>query len=177
MPRTLVFTTETQRHRGGRRRCIAAGTYYVTTVEPGEHSIAVLSNENEDRILTHAFHYTEGAVSIRAGLLFFLLLAARPAWAHGDQLLLACSFVLHVLPALALLLVRWHVLWARFLTVAVLAASAVFLWTTLLPRMPMVGMSSVAQWFILLSPAFLACLLAILLRAFVRRPLPESTRG
>src|SRR4051812_39781110 len=91
-------------------------------------------------------------------------MVAVPVFAHGGELLVPCCFVLYVIPALALLFVPWEVWWARFLAVAVLAVAAVFVWQMVLPRMADAKMSSLAEWSILLSPALLALIFAIVLR-------------
>jgi hypothetical protein len=99
-----------------------------------------------------------------------VLLIAAPAFAHGEQLVFGCGLIFYVLPALALLLVPWHDWWARFLTVLCLAIGAVVLWAAILPKMlTQVGMSPALEWVILLSPTLLALVLAIVLRAAVRR--------
>jgi len=99
---------------------------------------------------------------------FFLLVAlmAPPAFAHGENVVVTCGVIVHGLPALALLLIPWHRLWARLLAAFVLAGSAVVLWSVVLPRIAHLSTSIFVEWAIVLSPTFISVFLAFLLRVF-----------
>ena len=103
------------------------------------------------------------------GLLATVLIAPR-AFAHGEHLATVFGIVFYVIPGGGLLLVGWHRLWARVLSVLVLGNCAYFFWFRVLPVVNLSGASPLTQWLAFLSPTLSAVLVAVVLRLAVKRP-------
>lgn len=111
------------------------------------------------------------AVRARFAVLAACTFVALPLHAHGENLAVGCAAVVHAVPAIALLVVRWHAWRVRLFVAATLGLAAVVLWRIVVPAMMGAETSCLFEWLLLLSPTLIALMLALLLRALVPRPL------
>ena len=111
---------------------------------------------------------------MRLALLSALLAGATPLWAHGEDLALYCSAIVHGIPALVLLLAPWHPrLRVRALVAAIPIAGAYALWRFVVPALGPHDLPVLLEWALLLGPTLTALVAAFVLRS-LREPSPSS---
>lgn len=104
----------------------------------------------------------------------FFVLFAFPAFAHGEEILVfPLSFLFLLIPAVLIVILRWHRGWIRFAVAALLLATNVVLWFS--PPIPH-SMSEFAAYdlhkamaILLLGPAAVAAIAIFVCRTQIAR--------